>query len=878
MLRQYLRTIIKSKYLLLIITFFAVIFLFYLIFLNELANLSSSIGKKMGPAGGVKWAYNGTINFNDAVLKLGSNDRLNIKTAVFKFNPLYNLTELASGELDITFAEADPDFFLNEKKYQSLLKNIYQEIAAYSKNAKIKVKMQCQCNKPASVFYGYKLKTKPKVSSVILAAEIFDDKIKFQDAGIKYYSNYTSSEINIQRGSDNLYNLTMDTVPLELLNFEFLNQKNMNFKDGFFSAKFKVKTLSFDNAGAGDFSEISGRAVKIGINYVPFNSVLNASFNFSINAGKIDLSELASDGLDNNKASRVTGFINLKNRVVAIEMLVPDFDISCFASCFRSSQDIISHYSPDGTGKVFLRLEGTIDKPEFYGELSLNNSILQGDAGFKNINNLSGNINFSNSQIKIIDLKGRLLNSNVEISGDMYLTDTNEIIPNISINFVEMPIKELKETMAIKNNDLEKFLNSITDGTINLAAKISKNIKETQVTATGNFSKCKIDLPLKNEILKLTEIGGNISISKNNIEFSNSYGFMGNVPFFFSGSISRSSFQLFNFNIKFNNLDFSDFTPIQANFDNFGIVLSRLQVREKSLFDVQISSENSSEISIKTNFKLTQPEVSLFPLPFSLTIENINGFVNVSYDYKTGVIRNDGIEIKTKGNCKISILSFLYQSIPISISGSAYGEIGIAEKSNKEKYITGYINMDSPILRYFDNKYVEVITKLSGFEAKYNIDQSVLSGNCKFGILSGNVKCDYKCNFSNSNLYNNLTFVMDQVNLEQLYAENPKLLKCVEGKMALQFKTNFENNNKSINSTSGKIYFASGQMKNLNRFDFITKKEIIPNTIYEFQKFSFDFNLSKTKIKLSNLSYDGSQKSEFQKLFNSFSDEIILDK
>ena len=96
--------------------------------------------------------------------------------------------------------------------------------------------------------------------------------------------------------------------------------------------------------------------------------------------------------------------------------------------------------------------------------------------------------------------------------------------------------------------------------------------------------------------------------------------------------------------------------------------------------------------------------------------------------------------------------------------------------------------------------------------------------------------------------------------------------------MALQFKTNFENNNKSINSTSGKIYFASGQMKNLNRFDFITKKEIIPNTIYEFQKFSFDFNLSKTKIKLSNLSYDGSQKSEFQKLFNSFSDEIILDK
>ncbi|HOD42844.1 MAG TPA: hypothetical protein PKL57_20010, partial [Candidatus Wallbacteria bacterium] len=187
-----------------------------------------------------------------------------------------------------------------------------------------------------------------------------------------------------------------------------------------------------------------------------------------------------------------------------------------------------------------------------------------------------------------------------------------------------------------------------------------------------------------------------------------------------------------------------------------------------------------------------------------------------------------------------------------------HGDIHLSQK----KVITGNFSISEGIVRYFDNKYVELFVKISELNAYFTVQNTIINGICKLKLLAGEARLDFKSDFASSSLESFMNFEAQNINLSDIYVQNPRASKYVDGVFDVNFKSSFNAKNKS-GDLQGAASIKNGRFINLSRLDIISRKDIVPNRIYDFNKFNFNFSLNKDKLKIGSPVYDGADKEEF---------------
>ncbi|HPG57961.1 MAG TPA: hypothetical protein PKW98_09085 [Candidatus Wallbacteria bacterium] len=824
-----------------------------LIFFYRLSRLGPALQSSLG-ASGYSFSFGGELKINKSVISLPEGQTIAAEEITLQFYPAYSLLKLSGCDVKIfigkkSAAAAYP-------KMATVIKHFAERLGEYGVNAS-KVEAVFQSSFECGGFMGFNFDRPFKAENAVIEYGLTGATPRLISSDVRLSQGTASAEISLKNSSGKEYIFNSKSLPLELFKNR-MKSKYFDFNTAEIDLRFK--SVSGDLSDFAFFYDISGSARDFSFIYQPFKSFLKADFVFRIHNGKLIVEETSKPSTPGNSQSggnldsRISGYVDFKNRSLSVEFSSSKFDLSYFSAIFSKLKNFLSHYSPAGYAKIFIKIEGPLENPETYAELTLSNAMLQGDAGYKNINNISGKLNFINSKISFNDINGSLMSSKVSINGVCDITQIKNG-GDISVNFSEIPVTEVKDYMIFSENEIEKLISSASAGRLSVTLKLSSD--SSSFKGSGNFSKCKLSLPVKNEILEISDAGGNFVIGDESIEFTDSYGFIGNVPFFFNASFSKKSLKNYCVNLKIQNIDFSEIIAGKSSYEFLNFI-SRIQAQNKSKLELKISSSDSVKISTQIKLKLSYPDISLYPLPFSINIENVDGGINFVYDSSTGAFELNDFDFALRGASKILLLSFLYRSIPVSISGNLHGDIHLSQK----KVITGNFSISEGIVRYFDNKYVELFVKISELNAYFTVQNTIINGICKLKLLAGEARLDFKSDFASSSLESFMNFEAQNINLSDIYVQNPRASKYVDGVFDVNFKSSFNAKNKS-GDLQGAASIKNGRFINLSRLDIISRKDIVPNRIYDFNKFNFNFSLNKDKLKIGSPVYDGADKEEF---------------
>jgi hypothetical protein len=828
----------------------ALLVLAYLSFFYRLSGLGASL-KNAFAAGKSSFFYNASIRLNKAQLKLPDGGDVTADEVTLNFETVRNLLNIYTCDAVITLSGTDAAAaYAAGGEFLKSLSAKLRESGVRVERAKIRFEGPFT----GENFFNFSFDATFKMDGAVCEYDLSGAGPAPVSASAKmYFGGSSSSEITFAAGAGGGFVFASRALPLQL----FKNRiKSKYFELNTAEIDLAFKTPKSDLSDFTSFYDISGRAANFSFIYLPFKCLLKSDFTFKIRDGRLIVEDAApaGDAGENKSAPRLSGYIDFKSRSLSVEFLASQFDLSYFSAIFSKFKNFLSRYSPSGYAKIFIKIEGALDNPETYAELNLSNAMLQGDAGYKNINNISGKLNFINSKISFNDIAGSLMSSKVAING---VCDISQISGggDISIDFSEIPVTEVKEYMIFNENEIEKLISYASEGRLSVTLKLSR---DGGFRGNGTFSKCKLSLPVKNEVIEISDAGGNFTLGEESIEFSESYGFIGNVPFFFTASFSKKSLKNYVFNVKVQNIDFSEIIAGKSSYEFLNFI-SRIQAQSKSKLELKISSDGSAKISSELKLKLSHPDISLYPLPFSLNIENVDGGINFDYDTQTGAFELDTFDFALRGASKILLLSFLYRSVPVSISGNLYGDIHLSQK----KVITGNFSIAEGVVRYFDNKYVELFIKVADLNAYFTVQNTVINGICKLKLLAGDARLDFKSDFASFALASVMSFSAENINLNDIHYQNPRLPKYIQGMLDVNFKSVYNAKDKQTDGLTGSAGMKNGRFMNLNRLDIVSKKDIVPNRIYDFSKFHCGFNLNKDKLKISSPVYEGADKEDF---------------
>ncbi len=830
-----------------------------LIFFYRLSRLGPALQSSMG-ASGYSFSFDGKLKINKAVINLAEGQMLAAEEITLQFSPVYNFLKLSGCDVKIIIEKKSAAAAYS--KIAPTMKQLAEKLYEYGIKVS-KIETAFQSSFECDGFMGFNFDRPFKAENAVFEYGFTDRTPRLISSEVRLSQGTASTEISLKNSSGKEYIFNSRSLPLEL----FKNRMKSKYFD-FNTAEIDLcfKSVSGDLSNFVSFYDISGSARDFSFVYQPFKSFLKADFIFKIHNGRLIVEETAKAPAadngrpDGNLDSRISGYVDFKSRSLSVEFSSSKFDLSYFSNIFSKLKNFLSHYSPAGYAKIFIKIEGQLENPETYAELTLSNAMLQGDAGYKNINNISGKLNFINSKISFNDINGSLMSSKVSINGVCDITQIKNG-GDISVNFSEIPVTEVKDYMIFSENEIEKLISAASAGRLSVTLKLSSD--NAGFKGSGNFSKCKLSLPVKNEILEISDAGGNFVIGDESIEFTDSYGFIGNVPFFFNASFSKKSLKNYCVNVKIQNIDFSEIIAGKSSYEFLNFI-SRIQAQNKSKLELKISSSDSVRISTEIKLKLSYPDISLYPLPFSINIENVDGGINFIYDSATGSFELNDFDFALRGASKILLLSFLYRAIPVSISGNLHGDIHLSQK----KVITGNFSISEGIVRYFDNKYVELFIKISELNAYFTVQNTIINGICKLKLLTGEARLDFKSDFASSSLESFMNFEAQNINLSDIYVQNPRASKYVDGVFDVNFKSSFNAKNKP-GDLQGAASLKNGRFINLSRLDIVSKKDIVPNRIYDFNKFNFNFSLNKDKLKIGSPAYDGADKEEFLNVLKS---------
>lgn len=862
----------------------AAVFLLWLAFFAfRVASVKSAIAKRI-LAESSRWSSTGSMEFEKFRGFPSGSAPLTIDRASIKFAPLYNLLFFSSCDARLVISgdagsRISPVISAGgcEKLVFSLISDFLGSSAPKSVRYSISVDGH---GYETDRIFNFRLDAKVRLERFEItgrsdpaAAEI--DSMRMSLA----CSNGQTCSVAVRRNPGGSFDFECSSAPVSLLKPRALNFAP-NAGTGEIALRFTAPALELGGTEA--VSAVRGTVSNFEFFFAPFRSNLRAGFAFSADSDRIVLSDAAPASPPDTR-NRLTGAFDLKSGSMNLEYQSPDFELSCFARAFAAAGGLISHYSPSGKARIFVKIEGSASAPEVYGELSLNNAMLGGDAGFKNISNIFGLVNFSNSRVTFSEISGLMGNSKVAVAGSVGIGPKNDFKPAISVTFSEMPAAELKNSIKFPGGDLEKVLENVSEGRVSLTVKVDEKAGGIdRFYAEGEFARCRISFPMRPGSIALTEVGGKIAISDNALTVANAYGFIGSVPFFFDGSIRQDSTPKYNFSIKFQNLDFSDVNIGESLFSGFFAVISRIQVRNRSRIEFKASSNEDLRFSVDLLFDMSNPEFSLYPLPFTIQTENSNGFINFSYDLTSSAFDVNSMGMKLRGASKITVLTGDFLQIPVSLSGESGGELSFFKKGDGESYINGSFGMKSGTMRYFDNKYVELLARVSDLSSIFTIQKSVMAGSCRFGVADGTANLDYRCGFDSDKPMSQISFSLDGVKLERFYEENPKINHHLGGTLQLSMKNSFEGKaEKNQPKASGRISLTNGFVAGLSVQDATqadgisgdgAEREIEPDTLFNFTRFGFSYSFSRAGLKISNPEYEGSRKPEFLKMFNGFSE------
>ncbi|HBC76184.1 MAG: hypothetical protein A2008_08080 [Candidatus Wallbacteria bacterium GWC2_49_35] len=827
----------------------ALLILAYLSFFYRLSGLGASL-KNVFAAGKSSFFYNASIRLNKAQLKQPGGAAVTADDITLNFETVRNLLNIYTCDAVITLSGTDAAAaYASGDEFLKSLSAKLRESGLRVGRAKIRFEGPFT----GDGFFNFSFDATFKMDGAVCEYDLSGAGPAPVSASAKMDFGGSSSEISLAAQAGGGFVFTSRALPLQL----FKNRiKSKYFELNTAEIDLTFKTPESDLSNFTSFYDISGRAANFSFIYLPFKCLLKSDFTFKILDGRLIVEDAASAGGagENKAAPRLSGYIDFKSRSLSVEFLSSQFDLSYFSAIFSKFKNFLSRYSPSGYAKIFIKIEGALDNPETYAELNLSNAMLQGDAGYKNINNISGKLNFINSKISFNDIAGSLMSSKVGING---VCDISQISGggDISINFSEIPVTEVKEYMIFNENEIEKLISYASSGRLSVTLKLSR---DGGFRGNGTFSKCKLSLPVKNEVIEISDAGGNFTLGEESIEFSESYGFIGNVPFFFTASFSKKSLKNYVFNVRVQNIDFSEIIAGKSSYEFLNFI-SRIQAQSKSKLELKISSDGSAKISSELKLKLSHPDISLYPLPFSLNIENVDGGINFDYDTQTGAFELDTFDFALRGASKILLLSFLYRSVPVSISGNLYGDIHLSQK----KVITGNFSIAEGVVRYFDNKYVELFIKVADLNAYFTVQNTIINGICKLKLLAGDARLDFKSDFASFSLASVMSFNAENINLDDIHYQNPRLPKYIQGMLNVNFKSVYNAKDKQTDGLTGSAVMKNGRFMNLNRLDIVSKKDIVPNRIYDFSKFHCGFNLNKDKLKISSPVYEGADKQDF---------------
>lgn len=848
-----LDAVLKQRAVVLSLIVSAALFLVFIVFIHRLSGLSTGLKNAFGSKES-DYNYSGLITLQNTPVRLSDKTVVLIDYIVLSFNACYNIFNLNSCDLYMKIsANSGTAAYNHKERLVEVLASRLNKSGVKPGEITITIASEFECDN----FYKF-LFDGPIVAKKFKAGySMAEGKNKLLSASCAFASGPVSSEIILAAGADG-YLFTSRAMPLDLFKTK-LNSKYFVLNTAEIDLTFK--TNKADLSDYSSFYDLSGRALNFSFIYQPFKIFLNADFVFKIDNERLIIEQIIKPAAalaplvsDNAILSpRLCGYIDFKSRSLSIEFLSSKFDLSYFSDIFSKFNNFLAHYSPSGYAKIFIKIEGGIENPETYAELGLSNAMLQGDAGYKNITNISGKLNFINSKITFNDITGSLMSSKVGVDG---VCDIARIRDggDIDINFSAIPVTEVKEYMIFNENEIEKLISSASEGRLAITLKLSSS---GNFKGSGIFSKCKLMLPIKNEVIEISDAGGNFTINDESIDFSDSYGFIGNVPFFFTASFSKKSLKNYIFNVKIHNIDFSEIIAGKSSYEFLNFI-SRIQAQNKSKLELKISSSDSVRVFSELSLKLSYPDISLYPLPFSVNAENVEGGINFDYDTTTGAFELNKFDFKLRGASKILLLSFLYRSIPVSISGNLNGDMHLSQK----KVITGSFSISEGVIRYFDNKYIELFIKLADLNAYFTVQNTIINGICKFKLLSGDARLDFKSDFASSSLSSWLSFEAENINLNDIYYQNPRAAKYAQGMLGVKFKSAFNAGNKP-DGIIGTVNMKNGRFLNLSRLDIISKKDIVPNRIYDFNKFNFTFNLDKNKLTINTPVYEGADREEF---------------
>ncbi len=848
-----LDSILKRRAVIFTLIILSAFLLMFLFFIHRLSALSTDLKTAFNPAKS-SYDYNGLIKLNDTIINLSDKTTVLVDEIKLNFSPARNILNLYNCEAEIKISgNSSADAYNHKEKLINALTARLKKSGVTGNAIKISIISRFECDN----FYEFSSDKPFKTKEFNASYNLINGETRLITASCILASELASSEINLA-AAPNGYIFTSRALPLELFKTR-LNSKYFDLNTAEIDLTFKTDKIDLSDYSS--FYDLKGRALNFSFIYKPFKIFLNADFIFKIANNRLIIEEVIKPAVPSSPAfsdnpvlsSRLCGYIDFKSRSLSIEFLSSKFDLSYFSNIFSKFKNFLTHYSPSGYAKIFIKIEGGIENPETYAELNLSNAMLQGDAGYKNINNISGKLNFINSKISFNDIAGSLMSSKVNING---VCDIAQIRDggDININFSEIPVTEVKEYMIFNENEIEKLISSASEGRLGITLKLSSS---GDFKGSGVFSKCKLTLPVKNEVIEISDAGGNFTINDESIEFSDSYGFIGNVPFFFTASFSKKSLKNYFFNVKIHNIDFSEIIAGKSSYEFLNFI-SRIQAQNKSKLELKISSTDSVRVSNELSLKLSYPDISLYPLPFSVNIESVEGGIKFDYDTATGAFELNNFDFKLRGASKILLLSFLYRSIPVSIAGNLNGDIHLSQK----KVITGSFSISEGVVRYFDNKYVELFIKLTDLNAYFTVQNTVINGICKLKLLAGDARLDFKSDFASSSLSSTLNFDAENINLSDIYYQNPRAAKYAQGILDVKFKSAYNAGNKP-DGISGAVNMKNGRFLNLSRLDIISKKDIVPNRIYDFNKFNFTFNLDKNKLTINSPVYEGADKEEF---------------
>lgn len=828
----------------------AFLFLAYLSFFYRLGGLGASLKISFG-ASRASFSFDSTVRLEGPRIKLQDGGEISASEIKLSFAPVSNLLYADACDADVSFgggAGASKAYGAAAEAASSLAGKL-RELGVRAERVRMRFGDGIRCESFANFKFD---------SPVALNGAAFEfgtagtSPVQISASGV-LVSNGSSAEISLVPNPDgDGYVFDARSLPMRLLKSR-LSSRHFEFNTAEIDLAFT--TPRFDLADFAAFKGISGRAANFSFVYVPFRCLLKSDFKFTIDGGKLVIEgrSAAETGAEGNKAiPRISGYVDFKNRTLSIEFISSQFDISYFSTVFSRFKNFLAHYSPSGYAKIFIKAEGPLDDPETYAELNLSGAMLQGDAGYKNINNISGKLNFINSKITLNEITGSLMSSKVSINGACDLSQPGG--GDIGVNFSDIPVTEIKEYMIFNENEIEKLISSAREGRIGVTLKLSP---DGGVRGGGTFSKCRLSIPIKNEVIEISDAGGNFTLGDESIEFNDSYGFVGNVPFFFTASFSKKALQNYVFNVRIQNIDFSEVIAGRSSYEFLNFI-SRIQAQNKSKLELQIVSDGGRKIASDLKLRLSHPDISLYPLPFSINVENVDGGIKFTYDTRDGAFELENFDFSLRGAAKIILLSFLYRSVPVSISGSLFGDIHLSQK----KIITGNFSIADGVVRYFDNKYAEIFIKVSDLNAYFTVQNTVINGICKLKLLAGEARLDFRSDFASSSLASSMSFDAENINLNEIYAQNPRAPKYALGILNLNFKSVYDSKD-GPGELTGTASMRGGKFINLSRLDIISKKDIVPDRIYEFNKFNFGFNLGKNKLKIVSPAFDGADKEEF---------------